>query len=126
MARGLKVKFFDVLDDGEAGACREVQLESFDALSVSFGQRFDAPIRQIAHVAQNLMAGGGTLRKEAIADALHFPANQKFPRDFHPLKTLCSKTRKPITKNATENSIEQRAVGSRQQEVGSGQQAVSS
>jgi hypothetical protein len=34
------------------------------------------------------MAGGGTLREEAIADALDFPANQKFTRDFHPSTPL--------------------------------------
>src|SRR2546423_726347 len=83
VAGRFKIYLFDVLDRSVGRAGCQIVLECFDALRYAFGQRLDTPVRQITHVALNLMARGGALREEAIADALHFPANQKFSRDFH-------------------------------------------
>lgn len=83
MAGRLQVYFFNVLDHGEGRPRRQIVLESFDALQRPFGQSLNAPVRQIAHVPYNLMAGRGSLREETISDALHSTANQKFSRNFH-------------------------------------------
>ena len=109
MSGHFDVDFFDVLDRGEGRACHQIVFEGFDRFGRSFGQRFDTSVRKIAHVSQNLMARGGALREEAIAYALHFPANQKFSRDFHHLPLLerynrhsTQKTRRRITQNSVQ------------------------
>lgn len=102
MAGRLDINLFNVLDCGEGRAGRQIVFEGFDAFESAFGQCFDSPIREISHVPQNLMAGCGALREEAVADALHSSANQKFSRDFHPhpllqtSQTLTRKTRRRI------------------------------
>jgi hypothetical protein len=88
------VDFFDVFDDGEGRAGREVVFESFDARGRAFGEGFDAPVRQIAHVARDLVACGGALGEEPIADALHLTVDQKFARDLHP---SCASQRARVT-----------------------------
>jgi hypothetical protein len=116
VACGLKVDLFDVFDHGEIGAGRELVFEGFDALGRSFSQRFDAPVIQISHVPQNLVAGGGALGEEPETYALHLSSNQKFSRDPHHHPLHKEKRLLPL-KNASENSIKQRAVGSEQRAV---------
>jgi hypothetical protein len=115
MAGRLDVDLFDVLDCGEGRAGRQIVFEGFNAFERAFGQCFDSPVGEISHVAQNLMAGGSALREEAVADALHSSANQKFSRDYHH-HPLFQSSQTHHSKNATENSIEQWAVSSEEQE----------
>src|SRR6185369_13173762 len=51
---------------------REIVFESFDTTRWSFSKRLDASIRTVAHVTDNLMARGRSLRKETITNSLHF------------------------------------------------------
>jgi hypothetical protein len=70
-----------VIDMPESRTGSEIVFESFDLRRGSFRQSFDPPIRKIFHIADNLVASGGTLRKEAIADALNISGNQEAARD---------------------------------------------
>src|SRR5438105_11242608 len=57
--------------------------EALDAFARALGDHFDAPVREIAHVARDLMPRGDALRKETIADSLHLPVNRKLARYLH-------------------------------------------
>jgi hypothetical protein len=54
--------------------------ESLNAGWRPLGKRFNTPIRHIAYITDNLVAGRCPLRKKPITDALHVTANQKFSR----------------------------------------------
>ena len=76
-ARRIEVQFFDVIDAAKTRARREVMFKSFDLCRRAFDESFDAAVRKILHVSNDLMPRGCALREEAIADALHFAANQE-------------------------------------------------
>jgi hypothetical protein len=53
------------------------------------------------------MAGGGALCEEAVADALHFSANQKFSCNLHP-HPLIEGNNSFIVESAPQNSTEKK------------------
>jgi len=69
------MQLFDVIDFSKARPGREIVLERLDLRHWSFSQSFDAAISQVLHVSDYLVARGGTLREETIADSLHVAAN---------------------------------------------------
>jgi hypothetical protein len=71
----LDADLLDVLDARVLRPRRDVVLESFDAFLRPFGEDFDAPVREVADVADDLVARGDALREEAVADALHIAAD---------------------------------------------------
>ena len=88
---------FDVAGFGAGG---EVVLEFFDVLRRAFGQNFDAPVREVAHVAGYLMPRRHALREITIPDPLHYTADEILACDPHAQKAKpenfdISKTRYP-------------------------------
>ena len=75
MARRFKVYLFDVFYSSKFRAGYQLVLECFDALRLSLCKGFDAPVRKVTNISQNLMAGGGALREKTVADTLHLSAN---------------------------------------------------
>lgn len=71
----LDVHFFNLLDARELRACCDVVFESLDGFERPFGMDFDATVREVAHVSDNLMTRGDALREEAKTDALNFAAD---------------------------------------------------
>jgi hypothetical protein len=63
------------------GAGCEVVFEAFDALGRPFGVDFDAAVREVADVADDLMVRRDALGEEAKADALNLAANRVVSRD---------------------------------------------
>jgi hypothetical protein len=74
---------FDLFDAGVLGAGGDVVFEAFDALGRAFGKDFDAAVRKVADVADDLMVRGHALREEAESNALHLTADEVVPRDLH-------------------------------------------
>src|SRR5215203_6095017 len=74
---------FDLLDAGVLGAGGDVVFEALDALGRALGEDFDAAVREVADVADDLVVRGDALREEAEPHALHFTADEVMPRDLH-------------------------------------------
>ncbi len=75
-----------MLDFWKLRSCRQIVFECFDLFFISFGQDFDPSVLQIADVAPNLMAGGGTLGEKPETDTLHESADNKFSSNNHKSK----------------------------------------
>ena len=60
-----------MIDYSPLRSSREIVFESFNAARRSFRKRFNASVRTIAHVADNLMSRCRALSKETIPDALN-------------------------------------------------------
>jgi hypothetical protein len=71
-----------MFDGGENWSSGEIMFERLYALSLTFDQRFNASVRQIAHIAQDLMTRGGSLGEKSIANPLDPSADEKFSRDL--------------------------------------------
>lgn len=99
VAGRLDKKLFDVLDGAECGAGRQLVFECFDAFTRTFGDRLDATVGQVAHVADDLVPRRRALCKEAKADALHFPTDRKLSCGFHPVNPLEENIRRGLLKN---------------------------
>jgi hypothetical protein len=54
--------------------------ECFDTGRRSFGKRFDASVRTVAHVANYLMPRRCSLCKETVTDALNLTSYEKLSR----------------------------------------------
>src|ERR1700680_1432124 len=72
-----------MLNETEAWPGGEVVLEQFDVLRRSLGERLHSAVIKVLHIADNLVPRGRALRKEAIADALHFAADKKSTSHRH-------------------------------------------
>ena len=71
----LDADLFDLLDARELRARRDVVLETLDAFGRPLGEDFDATVREVADVADDLVARGDALCEEAVADALYVAAD---------------------------------------------------
>lgn len=80
-ARDEQIGLFDVRDDGECRAGRQVAFEFVHHVALAFGHDFDAAIGQVAHGAQHLMPGGGPHGEIAIAYAMHRTGDDETTRD---------------------------------------------
>lgn len=70
-----------MVDSTEARAGCQIVFESFDFGDGTFCERFNAAVRKVLHVADDLMSRRRALREEAIADALHVTADQEATRN---------------------------------------------
>ena len=86
----------DVFHLREGWASGQIMFEGFDAVERAFSHSLHAPVRQITHVARDLMAGRRALRKVTVAHLLHFPADQKLSRSLHPLQPLALENTGPL------------------------------
>jgi hypothetical protein len=87
--RRIDADLFDLFDARRARPGGEVVFETLDALGRAFGEDFDATVREVADVSDDLMARGDALREEAKAHALNFSADEVMPRDLHVLSLDC-------------------------------------
>jgi len=69
-----------MIDHGPLRPRRQIVFERFNSMLRSFSKRFDATIRTVAHVTDNLMPRGRALREKTITNSLHFSAYEKLAR----------------------------------------------
>ncbi len=72
-----------MLNRREARPGRQIVLESFDAFGRTFRERLNPSVVEVLDIANDLMTGGGALRKKPKAYALHIAADKKlacYPR----------------------------------------------
>jgi hypothetical protein len=69
-----------LIDYSPLRTSREIVFECFDTSRRSFGKRFNASVRTVAHVADYLMPRRCSLRKETVTDALNLTSYKKLSR----------------------------------------------
>ena len=70
-----------MIDASESRTGRQIMFEGLNFRGQALGQSFDAAIRKILNIADDLMPRRRALREETIADTLHIAADVKAARD---------------------------------------------
>lgn len=60
----------------------KIMFEGLNTRFRPFHQSLYRTVRAVTYIADDLMPGGGPLRKKAVAHSLHFAAYYKLPRNF--------------------------------------------
>ena len=76
------VYLFHVIDHSPLWTSRQIVLEGFDTFFRSFSKSFHGSVRAITNIANNLVFGRSSLRKESITNSLHFTFYQELTRNF--------------------------------------------
>ena len=78
----IEIELFHIIDPTEARPGCEIVFEGFDLRSRPFGNCFDATVRQVLHVPDDLVPRRRSLCEKAITNALNVAPDEEAASDL--------------------------------------------